>query len=227
MYGLLISFSIFISVFLVEKIAKSKKLNIDYIYTGATIIVLCGVVGARLYHVIDYWEIYKSNLPAILQIFHGGLGIYGGIFGGLLGVLICYKYYKVTHRELVVWLDIICCVLPLAQAIGRWGNFFNNELWGKETIFYGVKHPIFLYESLLNLVLFLVLYKTNKSPGFVTGLYLIGYGSIRFMLDFLRDRVWEIHGIGVAQLISVIFVMIGLAILYLSKRYVSRDQKTQ
>ncbi len=148
-------------------------------------VLLFGIVGARAYHVIDLWEHYSQNLGQILAIWRGGLGILGGLVGGAVGFWIAMQ--KRTNAKMNRWRVLASVVtgLPLAQAIGRWGNLVNNELWGE-----GGK-PLFLYESLLSLVLFgLILSVRGQAAKTRVGIYLVGYGLIRLALEGLRVEAW-------------------------------------
>ncbi len=245
MYGIIISFAIIISLILGEKIAKDNKIDTN-VYWGASLwVILGGVVGARVYHVIDYADHYLSNPITVLFIHQGGLGIYGAVIGGAMGL---YLFSKFQKRDFLALLNVSAIVIPLAQAVGRWANYFNTELYGIPTnlpwglyVPPGVRplqyenndifQPIFLYESFLDIVLFFVLlllyqrktmlqkkyFQGNTSfsmMGFFTLIYIVGYGLIRFPLEFLRINPWEIYGINVAQSFSLIFIIFGLGGLY-------------
>ena len=190
-----------------------------------------GIIGARLYHVIDHWSYYSQNLPAI---FGGqGLGIFGAVIGGAIGVLI-YAYWKKLRP--LRWMDIIAPGLILAQAIGRWGNFFNQELYGYPTdlpwgIFidpvnrvsgyeaYTHFHPLFLYESLWNLVGFGILlfislkYGKKLLDGEITMGYIMYYSVGRFILEGMKIDVWLIAGVPTARWITGIAFFIALGII--------------
>lgn len=228
MYGIIISFGILISSLLGEKIIKAKNLDLNNYWGAVFWTVIFGVIGARLYHVMDYWEVYGKNTELIWQIYTGGLGIYGAVFGGLFGAFV---YLTIKRESISTWLDVFAIVTPLGQAVGRWGNYVNQELYGKATslpwaIFIKLEndyfHPLFLYESLLSLILFLILWKAFKKNSLVFGkglflaAYLLGYGLIRFWLEFLRIDPWVIGGLNIAQAISVL--LIGVCVLVLMKK---------
>jgi phosphatidylglycerol:prolipoprotein diacylglycerol transferase len=165
-------------------------------------------------------------------VWQGGLGIWGGIFGALLGLFMSTR----KTRKLFAYVDIFAVGAPLAQAIGRWGNYFNKELFGLPTnLPWGIYipfefrppinkyfdhfHPLFLYESLLCLILFVFLYKIFSrqklfgkviSPGNIGIIYLIGYSFIRFFLEFLRTDPWKLVGVPVASLVAIVIVPILL-----------------
>lgn len=213
MYGPTISLAILISALLAEKIVRKEKKDADVLWKSLVIAIVCGVIGARIYHVIDFWELYSKNLLLILQIWKGGLGIFGAIAGGLLGIALYLRYKK---EPILEWLDIAGLVMPLGQSVGRLGNYFNQELL-----------PYSIYEALLNLLLFGVLWTLRarnvfRYRGFTFFSYLIGYGIIRFLLEPLHPSGWTIGNIDMAQVISAGLVIIGMIGI---KRTVSRSTK--
>ena len=231
MYSLIATISIFTSTYLAEYIAKKEKLKFsDRLWEITLMVLLLGVIGARLYHVIDFFEFYKANPLQIFNFRAGGLALYGGLIGGLLGGFVASKIYSF---RLAKFLDLMVIVLPLGQAIGRWGNYFNYELYGKpyqgflklyipiahrqngfEQIAY--YHPLFFYESFLNLLLFFVLYFLWTKKKFKIGslnllyIYIFGYGLIRYTLEPLRINTWAFSGASVASMISILFVLVGV-----------------
>ncbi len=212
LYGLLIGIGIWAASEVSRWIAKKKKVDLGLVEQGFWWAVIPGLIGARLYHVIDLWdEVYWANPLQMIKVWEGGLGIWGAIFGGIVGIFVYAKLKKIDLLEI---LDIGVIGVPLAQAIGRWGNFFNGELYGKNG------EPLFLYESVLDFLLFIVLVKIvirNKSlkKGVVLGVYLVGYGVIRLFLEMFRpaEIVWVMGGIPVAQIISVIAIVSGCFIV--------------
>lgn len=180
---------------------------IDKLFFG---MVLSGLVGARLGFVLFNFQFYQDNLFEILNFSRGGLSFFGGLTGGLVYLFLYIRLYKFNLFEL---LDIVAPAVLVGQIVGRWGNFFNYEAYGPSTGLiwkmyvpesarlannYAYEnlnveffHPTFLYEIILNLFLFLgILWfydqLTNKRSGFVFGVYAIGYGLIRFFIEFLR-----------------------------------------
>jgi len=221
MYGLLISTAILINILLAEKLIKKDHKNPEILWELATISVLFGILGARIYHVIDYGQYYQSNLVQILYLWNGGLGIFGAIIGGAASA---YVYLKIKKQDFWYYISTIIIFLPLSQAIGRWGNYFNQEIVGTTTnlpwgmYLNGIKyHPIFLYESILNLILFIILItlKTTKNlePKKIIGVYLGGYGLIRFLLEFIRPNSWSVYNTNIAQLVSIIFLTISYILI--------------
>ena len=175
MYGIIISLSILVSCFLAERIALKKGKNIEVFWGAVFWVILFGVVGARLYHVIDLWEYYLAFPVRIFMIWQGGLGIIGGLVGGVAALVV---YLKTKGEDVLEWLDIAALVLPLGQIIGRWGNVFNRELL-----------PAAYYEMGLNLILLVVLWMFKDRlprPGMLFGIYVAGYLLIRIFLQGYR-----------------------------------------
>lgn len=192
-YGLIIGIclAIGISFFQNHNRVIPKKLENRFIF----LVLLFSILGARLYHVVDQWQYYSQNPWQIPQTWNGGLGIYGGLVFGLVYIFLFSKFHRLNFLKI---LDIITPIIPLCQAIGRLGNFFNREI------------PTWWQESLLNLILFLLI-RHSSHP---SARYLIGYGTIRFFLEFFRTDTWQIHNLKIAHLISIIFIATGLFLLH-------------
>ena len=210
---------------------ESKVINRkDYFESLIFNIIVFGIIGARLYYVIFNFELYKDDILSIFKIWEGGLAIYGGIIGGLVAILFGAK----KHCESVIeTIDMVVPGLILAQAIGRWGNFFNSEAHGGEvTLSYLEKlhlpkfiidgmcingvyyHPTFLYESLwclLGFIFIIVIRKVCKrKKGIVTYSYFIWYGIGRIFIEHLRTDSLYLGSIKVSQLVSLILLIIGI-----------------
>ena len=198
MYGILISLGILLCVIYVEKILKS-----DLVWMAGFWSILFGIVGARAYHVIHYLEFYLADPIKIVQLTNGGLGIIGGFLFGFMALFI---YLKIKGEDVLRWLDVIVIPLPLAQALGRIGNLFNNEL-----VEYAIGEIIFC------LILFLTNYKISKSgklkKGSVFAVYLIGYSIIRVFLEFTRQSYWQIYGVSVAQAFSAVIMIVSICLI--------------
>jgi prolipoprotein diacylglyceryltransferase len=203
MYGLLIALGILVAVLTAEQLAKKDGLGEKTLWNGAFWAVLAGIIGARIYHIIDYWNYYSLDPNKIISIWDGGMGILGGITAGTAALVI---YLLKEKEHALKWLDIAGTVLPIGQSIGRWGNYFNNELI-----------PYSIYESLLDLTLFIILLNIRRKFSHISGIafsaYLLGYGLIRLFLENIRIRSWEINGINIAQSISVIAIFLGIIII--------------
>lgn len=230
-YGLFVVIGIVASLAVVLKEVVSKKLDLDKVYDLFFYLIIGGFLGARLWEVVVYnWSYFKLNPLAILKIWQGGLAIQGGLLGGGLVLLVwCWR----NRQSAWQYLDLVALGLPLGQAIGRLGNYFNQELFGWPTQrWFGIYieainrplqfinsnlfQPVFLYESLLNLLLFFWLYFQRKKDqaGLLIGWYLIGYGLIRFCLEFIRiDVVGGLSSLRWPQIIALLMVGGGIWIL--------------
>jgi phosphatidylglycerol:prolipoprotein diacylglycerol transferase len=226
LYGLFVGVGMVVALDISERLAKIRQIDKKEVRRLFWWVVLLGVIGARIYHVVDYWErIYSKNLIEVFYVWNGGLGIWGGMFGGIIGLLV-FQYFR-KMNNLFNWLDIGFVGLPLAQTIGRLGNYFNQELYGKETFLpWGIiinnrrYHPLFAYEGLLTLILFGFLWKLRfKKSGIISGVYLVGYGLIRFFLEWLRpdEIVWRVGGIPMAAIWSLGAIIIGGVIIWKRK----------
>ena len=201
-YGLFIGIAIVVGWGVAEKIYPKINKVLPCLFISS-------FIGARLYHVIDMWEYYSLNLVKIIAVWNGGLGIWGGILGGTISVMI---YYHINNNKKEIWkaLDSIAVGLPIAQAIGRLGNGANHEFVEKIWIM-----PWWGVEAVLDFVLFVILLrwsKVQKNPKLRVSTYLMGYGIIRFVLEFFRINNWVAWGLGVAQWASLTSVVIGLLI---------------
>jgi phosphatidylglycerol:prolipoprotein diacylglycerol transferase len=243
LYGLLVGLGVLLGVRASVRAAELVKIEADEVWNGLLWAGGGGIIGARLYHVVDLWQYYSLHPGEILALWHGGMGIFGAILGGIIGLW----FYAKKKDKLVKLLDVGAVGLPLGQAIGRWGNFFNQELYGKPTdLAWGIYikpenrllsvmgyekfQPLFLYESILSLLIFLILWwlvkdkkvKVGESGLFITYLGLYGLG--RFFLEFLRIESWRIAGINVAQGISLGLVLLAVG-WWGRKGYVSLTEK--
>lgn len=237
-YSVILLVAVMLCIYLVDKEAKKFDVKKDFVFNMAFWAIIFGFIGARLYYVMFSWDYFKSNLIEIPQIWNGGLAIHGGLLAGLLTVFIYCKKYKVRT---VRFLDFIVVPLLLAQAIGRWGNFFNSEAHGVATSIEHLKNyhipefiikgmniegiyytPTFFYESVICFILFLIFLFIRRSKyvkvGTMTGFYLISYGILRFFIETSRTDALMIIGFKVAQLISIIMIVIGVIMLMINVR---------
>ena len=230
-YGLAILTGIAATSYFVNRELKKFSWSKNLIFEDALFFVLIpGVIGARLWHVMTDWYLYQNDPLAALYIWNGGLGIYGGIIGGLLGV---YLYCKKQKLPLLQILDLVAVFLPVAQIIGRFGNLANQEIFGSQTNlpwgFFVERlgnyfHPAFLYEQLANLLLFIILYRSYKysntanKPGNLFIMYLLGYGLVRFLVDFFRLEPAIYFGLTFAQFFSLLVMSAGLLLLILKNK---------
>lgn len=231
-YSIFIFIGMLVACFLIYKEAKKRGIDEDFLVNLTFNTIIIGIIGARLYYVLFNLSYYLDNPVEIFQIWNGGLAIHGGIIAGLLFII----YYCKKH-EVNLWkmLDIIVAGLIIAQAIGRWGNFFNSEAYGPITtaahlkslgipqfiidgmyILGEYRQPTFFYESVWCLFGFLAMliirqYKYLKI-GQLTSFYLIWYGIIRFIIEAMRIDSLMLGPIKMAQLVSIVFVISGIII---------------
>lgn len=200
-------------------------------------LALWGFVGARLYHVLNEVGFYFRNPGSIFAIWNGGLAIHGAILAGVLVLYVFYRKGRIGSPLLVA--DISVVGLVIGQAIGRWGNYFNQELFGSPSsaawsipIAFENRppgyelaeffHPTFLYESLGALVLFALLWmlhtrrvEKGMRVGVITSVYLLGYSILRIIMETFRiDDVPEVLGVRLPLLVSAVLVVISLYLLY-------------
>ena len=218
---------------------KRKKINLTDFENMAFYAIICGFIGARTYYVLFNWDYYFNNPTEIIKVWNGGLAIHGGIIGAVLAI---YFYCRKKKVNFILMLDICAPALMIGQVIGRWGNFFNSEAHGgvvTRSFLEGLHlpnfiidgmyidgsyyHPTFLYESLFNLVGFIILMFLRKNKkihvGVITGLYLMWYSVIRFFVEGLRTDSLMLGNLRMAQVISIFLFIVGLIlILFISKK---------
>lgn len=231
-YGLLISLAVLVGLILSCHLARYRDISPEYMPDLLLWLMLGSLPAARLYYVVFEWDRYRDG-PwwQILAIWQGGIAIHGALLGGSIAL-----YLFVRRNRLQFW-SLADCIIPsvtLGQALGRWGNFFNNEaygaplpadspLWVQLQLPDGSRvHPTFLYESLWNLGLFIILwllsYRRNLPPGSLLGLYLIGYSLGRFWIEGLRTDSLMLGPLRVAQGISLLLIGVGGLVLMRSRR---------
>lgn len=224
-YGILIASGVLIGTMLAIRECRRIGFREDNLIDLLIFVIPSAIIGARLYYVIFSWDHYKGNLKEIINIRNGGLAIHGAIFAAIIAALIFCKIKKIKFWQFA---DIIAPSLSLGQAIGRWGNFINQEAYGVVTdlpwgiVVNGQKvHPTFLYESLIDLsiFIFLVIYrrKSKKFDGELILLYFIFYSAGRFLIEGLRTDSLMIGNFRIAQLVSIGMIIFGI-VLYCIKR---------
>ncbi len=223
-YGILISSGMIIGTILAIRETKRLGLDENLIIDFILVMIPAAIVGARLYYVIFNWSYYNGDIMQMINVRQGGLAIHGGVIGGVIAGLIYARVKDIGFWQLA---DIISPSLILGQAIGRWGNFINQEAHGGPTdlpwgiVVDGVKvHPTFLYESFWNfgIFIFLMKYRKNKKfDGELFYLYLILYSIGRFFIEGMRTDSLMLGPLRVAQVLSLSLIVI-FAFLLLRKR---------
>lgn len=231
-YGILIATALILALLLAVRRSRKAGLSEDDVVDFFLFMIPAIIVGARLYYVIFEWPYYAANPGEIIAVWNGGLAIHGGIIAGVIvGILFCRKR-EISFFTLA---DTVIPGLPLGQAIGRWGNFFNQEAHGVETSLpWAITvmdpekglirvHPTFLYESIWDLATFIVLLvyekKGKKDDGELLFLYLILYSIGRFFIEGLRTDSLMFFGLRMAQLISIALIAVGIGgLIYLKKK---------
>ena len=241
-YGIIIMLGVLAGAWLASKEAKRRGLNPDLVWDGLIWVIIAGVIGARLWHVFTptptdmatglTTQYYLTHPLDMLAIWKGGLGVPGAVIGGAIAIII---FARKKHLDVLVWLDIAAPGLALAQAIGRWGNFVNQELYGPPTdLPWGIPiepqyrlpgygqyekfHPLFLYESLWSLLNMAILlwvgrrFKDKLIPGDIFLGYLVIYPLGRFLLEFIRLDSAQIAGINANQTFMLV-VAAGAALV--------------
>jgi phosphatidylglycerol:prolipoprotein diacylglycerol transferase len=267
-YGVLIMLGVLLGALWGTRLARKRGLDPDHVWGALIVAVLLAILGARLYHVFstpagcppdaDYacgWPYYRHHfLDAFALWKYGGfqgLGIYGAIVGGALGVVL----YAIRNRlDALTWLDLSAPGLAFGQFVGRWGNFINQELFGPPTgsSWYGLRinpnlphqelpagtdyttlfQPTFLYESLWCLVVFLILYsaysrlQSRLRKGDIILGYIVLYPLGRFFIEFFRPDAWTIGRLATAQWIAIGCVAGGLALIALRHIFWRRPEAT-
>ena len=226
-YGVLIATGMLIGIALAIRESKRVGISEDDVLNIAIIAIPVAIICARLYYVIFSWDYYSQNPGEIFNIRGGGLAIHGGLIGGILTGFI---YAKVKKLDFFKTADAVMVGMPLAQAIGRWGNFINGEAHGGPTslpwgiMVDGVKvHPTFLYESIwdFGIFLFIMFYMRKKKTyeGEVIVSYITLYSIGRFFIEGLRTDSLMFGPIRMAQFVSLVGVVGGLVLhFYLKNR---------
>lgn len=232
-YSVLILLGFILGYYLVINKCKQENIDKTLISNLCFYLIIVSILGARIYYCIFEWKYYINNPIDIIKIWEGGLAIHGGVIAGIIFI---YFYTKKKKLGFLKLLDIFAPSLVLGQAIGRWGNFFNGEAYGPITSFENLKNlhipkfiidgmyiggnyhvPTFFYESIGCLIVFIILIilrnKKSTKIGIITSIYFILYGLVRFFIEGLRTDSLMLFNIKVAQLISIIMILIGIYII--------------
>jgi phosphatidylglycerol:prolipoprotein diacylglycerol transferase len=247
-YGVILMLGVVAAAYLADREAQRRNMNTDFLWDSLFWMVIGGVIGARLWHVLTpspslvaqgiTTSYYLSHPLEAIAVWRGGLGIPGAVIGGLIALKMMAKR---RNQDFPDWIDVLAPALPLGQAIGRWGNFVNQELYGAPSDLpwaitiapqyrlaeYANKatyHPIFLYESLWSLasVFFLLWLARKFGKKLISGdlflIYLITYPTIRILLDFLRLDASEVAGFNANQSAMAIVLLLSVITLILRHR---------
>jgi phosphatidylglycerol:prolipoprotein diacylglycerol transferase len=244
-YGLIIVTGILAATALTAWMAKRDDKDPEHVWNGVIWVVILAVIVARLWHIlfpsissVEAGRTAKWYLTHPLDfhdgpliVWSGGLSVFGAVLGGTLGIILYTHKHK---QDMLSWLDIGAVAVPLGQAIGRWGNYVNEELYGTPTdLPWGLRidnppleyaeythfHPLFLYESLWNfctcgvLLLIWLRYRDHLKKGDVVLLYMIAYPAARFCLEFLRIEVTRAGGVNVSQVFSAAVFILAAGLL--------------
>lgn len=238
-YSVLLLVAVAIGFYLLIREGRKFNYNMDFLFNLFFWTIIMGFIGARAYYVIFNFDLYQNDLISILKIWEGGLAIHGGIIAGFITiVLYCRKY----NARLFKLTDMFVVPLILGQAIGRWGNFFNQEAHGAATTYARLKDmhipefiinnmniggiyyaPTFLYESiwcLLGMIVLLIVRKFKYlKVGMLTSIYLMWYSVGRFVIESSRTDSLMLWGFKAAQIVSVTLFLVGLfAFMILSRK---------
>ena len=238
-YGMILAFGAFSGILLASRLARRKGLSEEFLFDVLPWVMFGGIAGARLWHIFTpppsmvaqgiTTQFYLTHPLDAINLRAGGLGIPGAVIGGLL---LFYWYAWRKNQPFAEWLDVFAPAVPLGQAIGRWGNFVNQEVYGAPTdlpwaIFISPEnrlagfmdvshyHPIFLYEALWNLAAVFVLIWISRKfgkelpSGSLFLMYLISYAFIRFWLDFLRLDASQVAGVNANQTFMAIVILVA------------------
>lgn len=251
-YSVMILSGLLVGLLLAQREAKRLGEDPDHAVNIAVIGAIFALVGARIYHVLDrdQWPYYSQNPGEIIQIWNGGIGIFGAIAGAALG-LIAYVWWVnrrarkprsgVKQMSILRWFDIGAPAFLLGQAIGRWGNLFNQELYGPPTdLPWGIPiseanrpvehlaethfHPLFFYESFLSFLGVVVLlfvarrFAHRLRMGDILLLYFVWYPAERSALEFLRSDNWKVGAVPMAQIVGAVLIVVAVAAMRFWKR---------
>ncbi len=241
-YGLIMAGAIASAYWLLQRNASGYSMTIQDSETLVVVLIICGFVGARIYHVIGNYQYYINDPVSALYVWHGGLGIYGAVAGGVFGLL-GFAYYKGWQRDnILLALDWLAPAVIVGQIIGRFGNLVNYEAFGYPTLVpwkmfvpllfrperfssFQFFHPSFLYEALFNVLVLLIIYRLSRykmRPGSLFLTYLFLYTMGRFFLENSRTDSVIVGGLRLNSLVSIgLFVLALIGFYAINYRKVS------
>ncbi|WP_302826844.1 prolipoprotein diacylglyceryl transferase [Anaerofustis stercorihominis] len=231
-YAICILTGILRALFFIAKRLKKLGIDPDILYDFIIVCLPLGIICARLYYVAFEWEYYSEHLNMIYRTWNGGLAIHGGLIGAFLGVYLVCRHHKLDFLKM---LDVAAPCILLAQAVGRWGNYFNMEAHGSitnvpwainvidPTLGSIMVHPTFLYESIWDLIGFFLLYfiidkKFKKFDGELICSYFIYYSIGRFFIEGLRTDSLMFLGLRIAQFVSLGLILAGIIGIYVIRK---------
>ena len=238
-YGLGYAVGLAAAYVVMTREARRRGLDPRVVDNGILVVTLAGLVGGRLYHVVDQWARYEHDLLAIVRPPYTGLGVYGGIIGATIALVVVLRIWKQSFWR---WADVVAPGAFVVQAVARWGNFFNQELYGPPTgLPWGIAvecrnrapqwpcpaypeattgfHPLFLYESLSGALGALTLlwvarrWGARLRPGDLFLGWVIWYSVVRLAVETLRVNNWTLGGVPTAVAVSVVLLVGALAVL--------------
>ncbi len=232
-YALIILSGFALGLLLASAGCEKRGIKKDHVWDIALYGILAGILGARIYYVLFSFDEFRGDIMGIFKIWEGGLAIYGGIIGAILSTVI---YCRAKKINIFNAFDVCCVGLLLGQAIGRWGNFTNCEVYGKVTSsVFGMSinggdpvTPLFLYESAWNFlgIAFLLFIRDRKTKnGQIFSIYIFWYALGRLILEGMRDPDYILYLIpgrlGISQAVSAVLIIVSLVLL----RYVTKSDK--
>ena len=231
-YGIINCLAMVLAIFVACQEVKREHLDTEELLNIALLIIPVGVIGARIYYIIMHWPYYSQNLVELPMIWKGGLAIHGGMFLGIIAILIYCRKRKMSFLR---WADMIVLGMILAQVIGRWGNYVNAELYGPviepgstwswvpfQVFANGAyHHPTFFYESvwdLLGFILLTVLIRREHRVGAIFSVYLMFTSFGRFFIELIRTDMLMLFGVRQCYTTCPIMFVSGLLILLVIRR---------
>ncbi len=247
-YGLAYAVGLAVTYLVIAHEARWRRLDVSLLPNAMIVVAVAALIGGRLYHVIDQWQLYRDDLLRVVLPPYSGLGVYGGIIAGTLTAVL---YARWKRQPVLIWADAVAPGLFVMQAIARWGNFFNQELYGAPTTLpWGIAiqcihrtqgypcppgsdplatlgqhfHPMFLYESLSGALGALALiwlsrrFAERLRPGDLLLIFFIWYGVVRFAVESLKANDWVFFGIPTAQIIAAATVIVAAVALVVRHR---------